>query len=306
MIQVFHNTNYDFIGLRKWAYGITALIIIPGLLLAAIRGLNYSIEFTGGTLVQVKALSATMDVGGVRASLEQGGLPGAEITEFGNNTEFVIRARLASQGNAAPTEQFAQDVAASVRSSLESRYGAAGFQIMRVETVGPKVGGELRQKALIAILLSFAATLVYLGAGVESQEPTLSSALLNLLQTLGRIGLMLGYALTIALLAQDARWRARLAPFAAAGRMPLTNYLLQTALATSIFYGWGLGWWGRADTAVQIGLALALFCAVQVPLSVAWLSRFERGPLEALWRLVTYGRSALRRAPGSTPPPPRR
>ena len=169
----------------------------------------------------------------------------------------------------------------------------------------PPVDAMRRLRAL-CLALGLAATLVYLGAGVESQEPTLSSALLNLLQTLGRIGLMLGYALTIALLAQDARWRARLAPFAAAGRMPLTNYLLQTALATSIFYGWGLGWWGRADTAVQIGLALALFCAVQVPLSVAWLSRFERGPLEALWRLVTYGRSAVRRAPGSTPPPPRR
>ena len=76
MIRVFHNTNYDFIGLRKWAYGITAVLVIPGMILAAVRGLNYSIEFTGGTLVQVQGINTAMDVGGVRSALEQGGLAG--------------------------------------------------------------------------------------------------------------------------------------------------------------------------------------------------------------------------------------
>ncbi len=117
---------------------------------------------------------------------------------------------------------------------------------------------------------------------------------------------MLGYALGIALLAQAPDWRARLAPLAATGRMPLTNYLLQTVLATSVFYGWGLGWWGRADTATQIGLAVGLYCGIQVPLSVWWLGRRERGPLEAVWRRLTYGRPAASRAPGSASPPPPR
>ena len=167
MIRVFHNTNYDFIGLRKWAYGITALILIPGMILALARGLNYSIEFTGGTLVQVRATTAAMDVAGIRAALDRGGIPGAEITEFGSGNEFVIRARLAEQGQAEPTERTAQETATRARAALEAAYGTTGFEVSRGEMVGPKVGSELRQRAIIAILMSFAATLVYLAFRFE-------------------------------------------------------------------------------------------------------------------------------------------
>src|SRR2546430_14537763 len=54
MIRLFANANYDFIKWRRWAYGLTAAIIIPGFSLFLVRGLNYSIEFTGGTLIQVR------------------------------------------------------------------------------------------------------------------------------------------------------------------------------------------------------------------------------------------------------------
>ena len=166
-----------------------------------------------------------------------------------------------------------------------------------------ELGPQMQRARVIAGCVGAAATLLYVGIGIDTQEPTLPSALLNLLQPLGRLGLMLFYALTIALVVQAPRWRDWLAPLGAAGRMPLTNYLLQTALATTLFYGWGLGWWGRADTAAQIGIAVALFCGVQVPLSMAWLSRFERGPLEQLWRITTYGRRAAQ--PESESPPNR-
>jgi uncharacterized protein len=79
------------------------------------------------------------------------------------------------------------------------------------------------------------------------------------------------------------------------GRMPLTNYLMQTAMATFIFYGWGLGFWGKVGPALDLLLALALFFIVQVPVSHWWLNRFETGPLEVLWRKLSYGRAPLRR-----------
>lgn len=167
MIRVFHNTNYDFIGLRKWAYGLTALILIPGMILALARGLNYSVEFTGGTVVQVKATTAALDEAGIRQALEQGGIRGAEISGFEGEKEFVIRARLEAQGQEQATERTAQDAAAKVRAALEAKYGAGSFEITRREAVGPKVGGELRQRAVVAVLLSFAATLVYLAFRFE-------------------------------------------------------------------------------------------------------------------------------------------
>ena len=81
-----------------------------------------------------------------------------------------------------------------------------------------------------------------------------------------------------------------LRPFAFAGRMPLSNYLLQTLMGSFIFYGWGLGYWGRATPLVEVLLPMALFLALQLPLSAWWLSRFRYGPVEYVWRRLTYGR----------------
>jgi uncharacterized protein len=98
------------------------------------------------------------------------------------------------------------------------------------------------------------------------------------------------YALTIVRLAQLPAWQRRFAPIADAGRMPLTNYLMQTVLCTALFYGWGFGLWGRVGPAAQLALALAIFFGIQVPLSRMWLRHFDYGPVEYLWRLLTYGR----------------
>jgi preprotein translocase subunit SecF len=164
MIRLFANANYDFIGLRTIAYLVTAVFVLPGILLMAARGFNYSIEFTGGTLVQVETGEA-MEVGALREALRVEGLGGAELQSFGSEREFVIRARLSQAG--VQSEEEAQRTAERVRAALTRAFGDAAFTIQRVEAVGPKVGGELRQKALVAILLSFIATLVYLAFRFE-------------------------------------------------------------------------------------------------------------------------------------------
>jgi preprotein translocase subunit SecF len=164
MIRLLANANYDFIGFRKIAYVVTAIIMIPGLLMIAFTGLNYSIEFTGGTLVQVQTRQpvATADI---RSALTAEGIPQPEITTFGGTNEFVIRARLAEHQQV--TEREAQSTARIVQTALTKRLGDGAFTVQRIEAVGPKVGGELRQKALIAVLLSFVATLVYLAFRFE-------------------------------------------------------------------------------------------------------------------------------------------
>ena len=111
------------------------------------------------------------------------------------------------------------------------------------------------------------------------------------LQALSRLATMTFYVLSIVRLAAQPSWRRVLQPFALAGRMPLSNYLLQTALGLFVFYGWGLGWWGRIGPAAELLLAPALFVAVQLPLSAWWLARHRHGPLEHAWRVLSYGRS---------------
>ena len=166
MIRLFAHANYDFIGVRKWAYGITAAIVIPGMILLAFTGLNYSIEFTGGALVQIRATGATPpSAAELRSALAAGGFEDAEIQSFGSDREFVIRARLSAE--ATGTEDEAQRTAQAVTRALQGRLGENAVVVDRIESVGPRVGGELRQKALGAVLLSFVATLVYLAFRFE-------------------------------------------------------------------------------------------------------------------------------------------
>jgi uncharacterized protein len=76
--------------------------------------------------------------------------------------------------------------------------------------------------------------------------------------------------------------------------MPLSNYLLQTLIGVLLFYNWGLGLWGKVGPALDLVLAVAIFFVIQVPLTRWWLNRFQQGPMEYLWRVLTYGREALR------------
>jgi uncharacterized protein len=100
--------------------------------------------------------------------------------------------------------------------------------------------------------------------------------------------LSMGYAATIVLLAQHERWRSRLAPLGSAGRMALTNYLLQSLICTTLFYGYGFGLFGQVGAALGIVIALVIY-ALQIPFSMWWLRRFQFGPMEWLWRSLTYG-----------------
>ena len=163
MTRFFANANYDFIGVRRYAYLLTALLIIPGLLFTLITGLNYSIEFTGGTMLQVKP-NKTLNVGALRAELDRQGLHGAEIQSFGSANDYVIRARVAKAGTDPNDTQAMSDL---VSAALDKVVGQGQYTVGRGAAVGPKVGGELRTKAFLAIFLSFFAVLAYLAYRFE-------------------------------------------------------------------------------------------------------------------------------------------
>src|SRR4051812_19930304 len=127
MLRLFTNAKYDFIGVRRYAYGLTALILIPGLLFLLIKGLNYSIEFTGGTLLQIES-SKTVDVASLRAGLDREGIHGAEIQTFGGQNEYVIRARVAKPGSDANDTQA---TAQAVGHALDSVLGAGSYKVSR-------------------------------------------------------------------------------------------------------------------------------------------------------------------------------
>ena len=160
---LFANAHYDFIGVRKWAYGITAAVLIPGMLLMAIRGFNYSIEFTGGTMIQVHT-NAPANIAKIRSGLDAAGVRGAEIQRFGSDKDVTIRARVQGTGAAADNTELTRT---AVLSSLDESVGKGQYTAGRSFAVGPKVGGELRTQAILAVLASFVAVLVYLAFRFE-------------------------------------------------------------------------------------------------------------------------------------------
>jgi uncharacterized protein len=142
----------------------------------------------------------------------------------------------------------------------------------------------------VALGVALLAGALWLAFGGASVEPGASNVPAALARTVGRAALMAFYALSVLRLLELPGPARLLRPFAFAGRMPLSNYLLQTLLGSFVFYGWGLGFWGRATPLVEVLLPVALFLVVQLPLSAWWLSRFRYGPVEYLWRRLTYGR----------------
>ncbi len=120
-------------------------------------------------------------------------------------------------------------------------------------------------------------------------KPSLMMAGLFTLQSLAMPALSLFYAATVVLLWQDPVWQKRLMPFSFVGRMALTNYLLQSVVCTTIFYSYGLGLYGSVGPFLDLWLAMLIY-GLQIPFSRWWLSRHRYGPMEWVWRRLTYGR----------------
>jgi uncharacterized protein len=159
----------------------------------------------------------------------------------------------------------------------------------------------LRRVALWGLLLGVPATLASFGlrlAFAIEEIITLPWFPLAMMasQALGTVPFALGYIAVATLLLQDSRWRTRLGVFAPVGRMALTNYLSQTLICLAIFYVGGL--LGKFQPALNLVIALLIFI-VQMWLSAWWLERYRFGPMEWVWRSVTYGAAQGMRREGS-------
>ena len=160
-MRLFENADYKFIERRRPAYVVSAVILtasILGMILFQVTGrswVNYGVDFTGGTLVQVVFEEPTT-VNELRSTLS--GFQ-ADVTRFGGENEFLLRVpSFAEEGT---------EVSELLVGVLEEEHGAGSFEVVRTEAVGPKIGDELQQKALLAIALSLLLTLIYLAFRFE-------------------------------------------------------------------------------------------------------------------------------------------
>lgn len=157
------NTNLNFIGLRFLAYALSALLIIGALGLTATKGLNFGIDFTGGTMIEIRVEEAP-DLGILRDNLNALGLGNISIQEFGSAEDLLIR--LPEQEGGPDVQKQAIE---NTRAVLNEKFGEEKIEYRRTEFVGPQVGEELKRQGLYAILFSLAGILAYIWFRFEWQ-----------------------------------------------------------------------------------------------------------------------------------------
>lgn len=153
-MQFFKETNINFIGYRKIAAAISASIIIVGLVSIIFHGgLRYGIDFTGGTSIQIR-FEKPVNIGEIRSSLASLDLGNSEIKQFATGNEFLIRIQQQSE-TSDPSDRLVQELSNQLKDNK--------VEIRLKETVGPRIGSELRRAAMWAILISLVLILIYVG-----------------------------------------------------------------------------------------------------------------------------------------------
>lgn len=165
MFKGFHivpdDTKLNFIGLRYGAFVLSAIMILASLFFIGQRGLNFGIDFTGGTTIEIKVQTAP-DLGALRTELGGLGLGAISIQEFGAADDLLIR--LPEQGGGPEAQKAA---ITTVRDTLDARFGDVDYR--RVEFVGPQVGEELKAQGINAVLFSLLGILGYIWFRFEWQ-----------------------------------------------------------------------------------------------------------------------------------------
>jgi len=152
-LQILKDTHFDFVGKRKLAFLISAGLILIGIIsLLAHGGPALSIDFSGGTLLQIQ-FEGDLSVEEVRNSLDKIGWGDSEIQKFGQGSEFLIRVKKQTAGT---------QVGDQIKNALTKDFPDNKFEVRREEKVGPKIGQELKGKALRAIFFALILILIYI------------------------------------------------------------------------------------------------------------------------------------------------
>ena len=155
------DTHFDFMGKIKMTMTISGLVILIGLGSVALSGgLKYGIDFAGGTLIQLQ-FKTPPDIEVIRDGLKTISLGESTIQEFGSKRDILIRIQR--------SEEKLEAVGSKVRNSLGGKFNKEDITIERVEMVGPKVGRDLREKALLSILYAIIGIVIYISWRFELQ-----------------------------------------------------------------------------------------------------------------------------------------
>lgn len=152
-MRFFKKTNIDFLGKRKTFYMVSLAVIVIGMISLATKGIDYGIDFLGGTELLVE-FDQAVDIGSIRSMMGKAGFEKSEIKSFGTPNVILIRTDAQGEGTT---------IADAIKNALNLTFADLNPRVLEEQKIGPKIGAELRRDALYAIFFSLIAMLVYIG-----------------------------------------------------------------------------------------------------------------------------------------------
>jgi preprotein translocase subunit SecF len=150
-MRFFGKTNFDFMGKRMTWYFVSAAVIVIGMLGLPFKGLDYGIDFLGGTELIVQ-FTQPVGIGDVRSAMDRIGMGKAEIKSFGSDRDILIRTPEQGEGNV---------IGDRIQEGLKSFFTQNPYIVLKEDKIGPKIGAELRRDAIYAVIASVIAIGVY-------------------------------------------------------------------------------------------------------------------------------------------------
>ncbi|WP_185960747.1 DUF418 domain-containing protein [Aliidiomarina halalkaliphila] len=272
LMLLFHNTPVS----RLWKWGLVLLIFPLLLFLLGAWGIAMGMQADPDTMIN--AFSAQQSA--LLSDMER-----ADYIYSQGNFWEVVQWRMYEMGQLYLGAGFLFFIPSILALFL---FGAAAARAGLFRDIAANIR-YFKRFAVLGYGLGVPAALLFgqFSMNLDMLMPTYQGALALTLQTVANITLCFAYISTLVLLMHyGKRW---VQVFAPAGRMALTNYLLQSLVFTLIFYGYGLGLYGEVGRATATLMAIALYVG-QLTASAWWLQRYQYGPMEWLWRSLTYGR----------------
>ena len=160
-MRIFHKTNFDFIRYRKIAYAFSLILLVSGLVSLTLKGLNYGIDFRGGSEVVIR-FEKNVDVGNVRAVLQEAGINGT-LKQYGMDRSFLLSTVFKGDTGELKT---------LVSNAFNDRFKGNRFEIVRIDAVGPSIASDLKWSAVKALVAALLAILLYVGIRFEIKFAT--------------------------------------------------------------------------------------------------------------------------------------
>ncbi|MGI6370585.1 MAG: protein translocase subunit SecF [Candidatus Kapaibacterium sp.] len=153
-MQFFGKTQFDFLSKRKFFLILSVIIMVTGLALTAILGLDYGIDFEGGTELAVQ-FESPVETDRIREGVASLGITGTEIKSFGGENQYIIRIK--------QSEHATKEIGEAINKAIPE----VEMIVLKMDQIGPKIGAELRTRALLSIFVALAALLLYIAFRFE-------------------------------------------------------------------------------------------------------------------------------------------